>query len=164
MINLRSRIAGFVVIVGVYTVTICVTSEGRWALWNLPSLLFVVGMVGGGLWASFGLRPTLKALRHAMTGESPTDPEDVAMQVSVCRRGYQLAWGSGIIGTIAGSIMILGSLDDMRQIGAWAAVCLLTLLYGAILAEFGFRVLQSCAADHDGLSPPDTTLNSTSSV
>ena len=82
-----------------------------------------------------------------------------AIHAAVFRRGYQLAWSSGIVGTLTGIILVLGNLGDPSHLGVGMAVSLLTLLYGGILAEFGFRVLQPSATGGDGSIPTDATLN-----
>ncbi len=47
----------------------------------------------------------------------------------------ELAPGMGMIGTLLGLVLMMGSMDDPRAIGPGMAVALLTTLYGAVLAN-----------------------------
>jgi chemotaxis protein MotA len=51
--------------------------------------------------------------------------------------GYaqELAPGMGMIGTLVGLVLMMGSVNDPRTIGPGMAVALLTTLYGAVLAN-----------------------------
>ena len=51
--------------------------------------------------------------------------------------GYaqELAPGMGMIGTLIGLVLMMGSVNDPRSIGPGMAVALLTTLYGAVLAN-----------------------------
>ena len=93
---------------------------------DVPSLVFVVGLVGTGTLLSFSPAQVLEAL-------SPTsDPETSA---AVFHRMADLSVTSGIFGVIIGLIQMLRYLDDPTVIGPAMAVALLTTMYGAIVAN-----------------------------
>ena len=108
---------------------------------DVPSVLFVFGLVGGGLWACFGPHVIWQALR-ASVGVRPLEEGPLDLYVAVFRRGYQLAWASGVVGLLVGVVQMLRALEDPSQLGAGMSVALLTLLYGSLAAELGFRNFQ----------------------
>ena len=108
---------------------------------HVPSFLLVTGLVIGGLWSAFGPVAVLDALRAGLGGvhEGQVDRRRRALRLAVLRRGYQLSWASGVVGLIVGAILTLSNLADPAQLGPGLATCLLTVLYGALLAELVFR-------------------------
>lgn len=110
------------------------------ALLDAPSLAFVSAFVLAGLCASFGPRQTLRSLRDvlfARDGVGLSNSERDAHS-AVLGRGYRLAWVSGGLGALAGIIRTLMNLSDPAELGAAAGLGLLSLLYGALLAEVVF--------------------------
>jgi hypothetical protein len=133
--SISSKLTGFAIIIGLFAVS-C-GSLGL-AFIDIPSLLLVVGVTIGGLWAGFGPRLLLEAGR-ATIAPGDVDPARAAALATVFRRGYQLAWASGGLGLLTGIILMLANLDDPSRIGPGLALCMLSLLYGGAIAELFFR-------------------------
>lgn len=140
--TLLSKVSGTAFALGLLALAAAAGGSGSVFL-HLPSLLFVTGLVAGGLWAAFGPALVVDALKVSLRGpdgQSQT-PERRELHLAVFRRGYHLAWASGVVGTIVGVILMLANLADPSQLGSGIAVSLLTVLYGAVLAELVFRNL-----------------------
>jgi len=133
--SLGSKLTGFAIIIALFAV--CCGSLG-FALFDLPSLLLVMGVTLGGLWASFGPRLLLEAAR-ATIAPGVVDSARAATLVAVFRRGYQLAWASGGLGLLTGIIFMLTNLEDPAHIGPGLGLCMLSVLYGGAIAELFFR-------------------------
>ncbi len=106
-------------------------------------LAIVLGAVLGGLWISFDPRLVADAFAKSLQSEKVTDSKKVALYAAVLSRAHQLAWGAGLVGTLIGMVLMLANMDDPNAIGPGMAVALLTLLYGAFLAEFIIGPLKS---------------------
>lgn len=111
---------------------------------DTPGLVFVVGLLVGGLLISFRPRQIGDAVFATLAGQSapPVDRQERREYAAVFGRAYQLAWGAGLVGTLFGLIAMLNDLSDPAAIGEGMAVALLTTAYGAMLAEFVFAPLQ----------------------
>ncbi len=88
--------------------------EDPLAFFNIPSVLIVVGLTCGGL------------LFSGAAFNTPAFWNQV--------RRYSIA--SGVVGTLIGAILMLGSIDDPAAIGPSIAVALLTLLYSVLIGYF----------------------------
>lgn len=66
--------------------------------------------------------------------EMETFNEQQNIVIQLLRKGAEVAPALGLIGTLIGLVQMLGSLDDISQIGPGMSVALLTTFYGAILA------------------------------
>ena len=106
-------------------------------------LAIVFGAVVGGLLLSFDPRLVADAFGKSLQSEKVTDSKKVALYAAVLSRAHQLAWGAGLVGTLIGMVLMLANMDDPAAIGPGMAVALLTLLYGAFLAEFIIGPLKS---------------------
>lgn len=113
-------------------------SIGLDPLLDAPSLLLVAGFVATGLTASFGAGPVVAALRAIGGAPLTIDP---ALAREVFRRGHQLSWSAGVLGVVLGVMSALMNLADPAQLGPAIALCLVSLLYGAVFAELVFRNL-----------------------
>ena len=136
-----SKITGCGISATLLLVTLVVWGGGLSMFIHMPSLLFVTGLVIGGLWACFGPRLLVDAARASVGGRPEIDPHRRALFLAVFRRGYQLAWASGVVGMITGIVQMLSELSDPARIGPGLAMSLLSVFYGALLAELGFRNL-----------------------
>ena len=107
---------------------------------HLPSLAFVAGIVISGLWLSFGPASMIRTIQVSITGRvAPSD--DLALFITVLRRGRALAWSCGLLAALLGAISILSSVGDPVTFGQGLGLAIYTTLYGVLLAELFFSVL-----------------------
>lgn len=59
----------------------------------------------------------------------------------VFKKSAEIAPAMGLVGTLIGLVIMLGSLDDPSSIGPAMAIALLTTMYGAIMANMFFNPL-----------------------
>lgn len=105
---------------------------------HIPSMVFVLALVGGGLVASFGPARLGHALQASLRTSAPLEPTEVDSLVAVFQRGYRLSWMAGVLGFIVGFTQSMANLSDPSMIGRGLAQCSLCLFYGALLAEIFF--------------------------
>lgn len=113
-------------------------------------LIWIAGVLVGGLWLSFGPATVLRAVGAAIVMRRNLDRDRCATYLMVFGRAYQLAWGGGLVGLLLGLIVMLANLNDPSVIGPAMAVALLPVFYGALLAEFIFAPLQQAIASRGG--------------
>ena len=92
----------------------CLAMEDPLVFVNIPSILIVVGLTFGALLFSGAAFNTAAFWNQV--------------------RRYSI--GSGIVGTLIGVVLMLGSLNDPAAIGPSMAVALLTALYGVLIGYF----------------------------
>jgi flagellar motor component MotA len=145
--NVRLRIIGFGIVGGMSAWAL--SAGGRFGMFiNVPSLIFVLGLLVGGLWSCFGPKLVIEAFGAGLFGFRDDDSEKLPLYIAVLERAYGLAWASGIVGALIGLLMILADMADPYSIGRGMAICLLPMLYGAFLAEFVFKALQQTLLNH----------------
>jgi hypothetical protein len=137
--NPLSRLAGIAIVLGAI-VLVAVPAGYFRIMIDVPSALLVSGVVLGGLVASFGPRAILRAVRQAFARE-PMPGRDTANSLRLFQHGYRLCWAAGVLGSILGVIGALANLEDPAGLGGALALGLLSLLYGALLAELVFANL-----------------------
>ena len=93
---------------------VCLAMEDPLAFVNAPSILIVVGLTCGAL------------LFSGAAFNTPAFWNQV--------RRYSI--GSGVVGTLIGVVLMLGSMDDPAVIGPSIAIALLTALYGVLIGYF----------------------------
>lgn len=142
----------------------CLSGGKLTQFYHLPSVLIVVGFVSAGLWASFGPIDVCRAISSRMITDPNLTPQRIARNTAVIERGYQLSWGAGFVGALVGMVIMLQNMDDPSSIGPGTAVSLLSLLYGAALAEFGFNVLREDTADPTSPDGRQTSLSKPASM
>jgi len=124
---------------------------------DIPSLVFVTGVLVGGMMMCFGVDKIADAFVGALTGEfaMPVPARVRLARIAVFARAYQLSWGAGLVGSVIGLIAMLSDLSSPHAIGAGLAVALLTTFYGAMLAEFIFAPLQQTVMNQtpEGIDP-----------
>lgn len=111
---------------------------------DIPNLVFVLGLLVGGALLCFPfaqLRDAIKAVSKFESSPAPTAWQR-QQRIAVFARLYQLAWGGGLVGALISLIAMLSDLSDMASIGAGMAYALLAPAYGALLAEFIFNPMQ----------------------
>ena len=142
MNRIWSRLIGVGLIAGL--VGWAMLSKGTFEMFLDPAgLAIVFGAVVGGMLISFDPRLVVEAFSKSLQSEKVTDSKKVALYAAVLSRAHQLAWGAGLVGTLIGMVLMLANMDDPAAIGPGMAVSLLTLLYGAFLAEFIIGPLKS---------------------
>jgi len=146
--HLVHMILGLVILLGVVAWGILAATGDRvLALVDIPSAIWVGGVLTGGLWLSFGPMRVLRAFAALFSADETIIPEAYAIYLLVFTRAYQLAWGAGLVGLLLGVVLMLLNLDDPSRIGPGMAVALLPALYGALLAEFLFAPLRQVLAN-----------------
>ena len=144
--TLRSKLVGAAITMVLCALVVGPSQAGLFV--SIPSLLLLVGIVCGGLWAAFGPGPVLATVRASLNPERLDDPEKHALYLDVCQRGTHLSWAGGVFGTLMGTILTLGNLSDPSQLGVGVALSLTSLLYGALLSELGFRTMRQWLKNH----------------
>lgn len=76
-----------------------------------------------------------------LRGDTESMIERHERSVAVFRKAAEIAPGMGIIGTIIGLVLMLGNLDTPELMGPALATALLSLLYGAVMANMIFLPL-----------------------
>jgi len=136
-----SMIIGFVILVAI--ILYGITSGSSLLLFiNFPSIIFVGGILIGGILISFGCSLPLKALKKALQKEGVKDRNELKEYVNVCTMASRLSIAAGILGTFIGFIQTLVLTDDPKTFGPSIAVALITVLYGALLSELVFQPLK----------------------
>lgn len=138
-----SRVAGVVLTVGVIALAIQLSPGAEITTFvDAPSIVFVSAVIVGGLGLSFGFTPVCAAVARTARGDEDAGADRRALDLAIFDRGYRLAWNSGLIGSLVGTILMLSNLSDPAAIGPGLALALLTALYGGLIAEFVFRPLK----------------------
>ena len=107
------------------------------AYFNVPSAILVFGGTTALLLFTFGHDGCINALR--LTVKRKLDSQ-IQSPISNCdpvvffRLAGAYAFSMGCIGMIIGIIAMLSNMDDPSKIGAGMAACLLSQLYGIVLA------------------------------
>ena len=123
-------ILGFIVMIALVVGSI-VSADFLRELVDVPSVTITLGGWAAVLLMSFGkgCETAVRAVFSKTAGR-----EMLALGVAVFERGQSYAVGSGVLGTLVGTVLMLGNLDDPAAIGPGLAVALLTLIYGLLLA------------------------------
>lgn len=114
---------------------------------DMGSLIFVMGVVMGGLWMTFGPVAVATAVCHAVTGRQVTDSASLSRHLRLFDRAARLAWGGGLVGCFISLIIMVQNMDDPSKLGPGAGICLLPVLYGICLAEFVFKAMAVVLVD-----------------
>ena len=125
------RIIGFVIM---FTL-MALAMETPLAFVNIPSVLIVFGLIGGGVIASGRSILNLISINWNKNATS----EELYAASEFYRYMKTLAMGSGYVGTLIGAVLMLGNIKDPAAIGPSLAVAILTILYAVILKYFVFE-------------------------
>jgi flagellar motor component MotA len=109
---------------------------------EIPSLVWIVGIVAGGLFVGFPLETVARTIRAGVFGIRETNQRKLQEYQRVLNSAYQLSWGAGIVGALFGIIIMLSTLSNLDAIGPGLSISLLMLLYAGILAELIINGLQ----------------------
>jgi len=118
------------------------------------SLILVVGITYAALWMCFGPLTIFRVIRDALFGGAGVSAARRSRGIAVLARGHQLAWASGLSGSLVGLVIMLSNLDDPHALGPGFAVMLLTTFYGLILAELIFNPLKQMLMSGSGNTAP----------
>jgi flagellar motor component MotA len=140
------KLSGLSLLLGIPVLAVMSSGTTLGIFIHLPSMLLVLGLVGAGLLLGFGPIRVGRAFRESISADPECSPEELNELVEVFSRGARIAWGSGVVGVILGIISMLQNLSDPSQLGQGAALALLSLLYGAVLAELVFSNLRQWLA------------------
>lgn len=101
---------------------------------NLPSLVIVIG---GGLFVSLSFHSPTAVKNALVAGSAGTaaNPHDLKNHRNVLGTIRTSVVGSGVLGTLIGSVQMLANLDDPKKLGPAIAVALLTLVYSVLISE-----------------------------
>jgi MotA/TolQ/ExbB proton channel family len=138
LMTLTGKLAGFTLTLALLGLVLSTAPQGLNGFLHLPSLLFVMLMVSGGLVTSFGWGRTRRALLASLRSGAPLEAEDIEDLRPVLKRGYRLAWMGGVIGLVLGVTMLLQNLSDPSLLGMGVATSLTCVFYGALIAELVF--------------------------
>ena len=128
--NALSRIIGFVIAVS--TVVLSAATCGLVAFIHFPSLIFILGVMIGGLLLSFCPSVVLKAIARGFGIGKASSPEELKLDIMVFERARHLAWAGGFLASLTGFIAMM-SADAASNHGY--AIIVLNLFYAVLLAE-----------------------------
>ena len=135
--NALSRIVGFGILLS--TVVLGAWTSAGPAFIHFPSLIFIIGILTGGLFLSFCPSIVLRALGRGMGLAQARSPEELKLDIMIFDRARQLAWAGGFLASLIGFIAMM-SLETIPLAGC--AIATLNLFYGVILAEVIFTPLK----------------------
>lgn len=124
---------------------------------DIPSIVWMAGVLVGGLWMTHGPVRSCGSIWRALTGYECVSYEELDRHVGVLTMAHRLCWGGGLVGMFAAFIAMLADLSDPAAIGASLAVSLLAPLYGVVLAEFLFAPLTHATVSRS-IVPADRRL------
>ncbi len=137
-----SKITGILIILFSLIVS-CLLTGSLMLYFDVKSILIVFGLLLGGIVFSSGIIVPLKAVKNAFDSNSANSPEELKQFIYFFNSASRLSIGAGVIGIFIGIIGILAVLNDPSQIGANAAIALLTAFYGVILSELVFQPMKN---------------------
>lgn len=119
------RIVGLVLLIAVVAVV------GGTAFVDVPSIIIVFGLALATMLAAVG-GEVGTAFRAAFT--QTREPETLRTGLAAFEAGQSMALISGgLIGAMAGVVMMLRHLDDVAALGPGTAMCLVATLYSLLL-------------------------------
>jgi len=132
-------------IIGVITAItlIMLTAEFDMTVWgDVPSYLMVIGGSIGMMLISFPLPDINRLPRYIMYAFKPpkadADRETVISELEkgilMLSRAKTYAQATGWIGVLIGAVLIARYMDDPSALGSAISLCLLTALYGTVIA------------------------------
>ncbi len=136
------KIIGIIIVFG--TITGCLFLGGNISSFlDIPSLLFVLGIVIGSLIFKFGIHGLLTSWRSR----------------EFCELGQTSALMAGILGPVIGAIHILNNISDPKRLGPAMAVSMITFLY-AIIINLCFALVKKDDCCQDNSQSKRATLMS----
>lgn len=149
--TLSHRVVGaFLIAFTMLTALLIAPGASFAAFIDLPSLVWIVGIVAGGLFVGFPLETVARTIRAGLFGIRETDQRKVQEVQRVLNSAYQLSWGAGIVGALFGIIIMLSNFSTLDAIGPGMSISLLMLLYAGIFAEFIISGVQQSLISNAG--------------
>ena len=130
-------------------------SVGISRLFDLPSLIIVIGLVFFGTLMSCGFKQIVKAASKTLKGEAISNREELTDCIRVLQKARVFAWMAGVIGTIQGMAGLLYDIRDYSSLGVSLVIMMLTLFYGILLAELVFAPCKTYLISRSKLSLDD---------
>ncbi len=97
---------------------------------DLPSALVVLGFtIGALIFSGAGI-----ANMFSISFAANADAKHLAAAARGWAQARSYSIASGFIGTLLGFVIMLKNIDDLAAIGPGLAICILTMLYGLIIA------------------------------
>lgn len=108
------------------------------AFWDTFSFVFVLGIVVGGVWWSFGPRMAFQVLWPAIPTSVRSNMSVARRFVLARRRARSLAFGAGVLGLLIGFVTMYASMGNPSQVVSSLTLALLSPFYASILAWLCF--------------------------
>ncbi|MBN2582128.1 MAG: hypothetical protein JXL80_03605 [Planctomycetes bacterium] len=141
--HILHMVIGLAILAGIVLTLTLMGAGDKWGMFiDPPSIIWVGGIIIGGLWLSFGPTTVLKAFHAAFSPSAISGREACTTYILVFTRAYGLAWAAGLLGMLVGIMIMLQNMDDPSYIGAGTAVAFVVLLYAGLLGEFVFIPLR----------------------
>ena len=131
-----AKLAGFLLFMALILAAILLGGD-LLAYFNMPSAILVFGGTVALLLLTFGHDGCINALRLTVKGKLNSQNQGSISNwdpVVFFRLAGAYAIAMGSIGMVIGIIAMLSNMDDPSKIGAGMAACLLSQLYGIVLA------------------------------
>jgi len=129
-----TRITGWLIVAAALGLLIEFSGITNYFL-SLPSLIIVLGLMFGGLLASYGYRTTVRSIRRAITSPGTMGRKENEQARRVLQAATQLAWAAGGVAFLVGACAMLVNMSDPSSIGSGLAITLLCPLYAAIVGD-----------------------------
>jgi flagellar motor component MotA len=127
-------ITGLALVVLILTGCILLLGGNPLIIWDSLSLILIIGIIISSLTAANLINDFFRGWKYLLLKKSVQDIKDLQLCILSFDLAYKSAIASGFIGTIMGLVLMLVNLMDSSYIWVYFAVCLLTTLYGVVLA------------------------------
>jgi len=136
-------ITGFILIILILAGGVLLAGESPLVIWDLPSLMMNLGIIAATLIAGNQAGAFLRGCKYIFMKSSIPDRTEIESSILSFDLAFKSALASGFIGLLMGIVLMLVNLKDATYIWVYLAVCLLTLLYGILLA---FGLFMPCSS------------------
>ncbi|MCG8684282.1 MAG: hypothetical protein MI892_05370 [Desulfobacterales bacterium] len=109
---------------------------------NIPSLLIVVGLLGGGILFSFGVIVPIKSIYCALWVNKPLNKTDLELSIQLFDYAASISIGAGIVGSMVAFIQIFMVSKNWQVLDTRTAIALLPIFYGCVLSYFVMKPLK----------------------
>lgn len=121
---------------------------------DIPSLVWIVGIVAGGLFVGFPVESVIQSFSSCFQKKRALNSQKLEEYLKILSNAYQLSWGAGIVGSLFGLIIMLSNVESPSSLGSGLSVSLLMLLYAGILSEIVISGFQQVLISKVGSSSP----------